>query len=296
LYQLEGNPKWPDISSKVNRALLMRQKGRMLPLFLTAEFFFAAGSFGIEGDKDPIAISSAPQAHFSAARLLGTLACALGSIFLFFVSVFLEPPPHEDGRRAVRASLLGPLLCLSHNVVLTQLVYAVFSLVAELSLVSEPVVGLLAFCHSAAAAIFVASATAAIFYVMCLRSDREWQMWVDSFEKAKAGVTEIELILHAGPICLAVFDAFVVKDVRMLRHFQPNFWCLGALALLCTNLYIGFCHVHAFLGGGSAYLYPFMKHIAGYRTWAAFLMISVTVMTFLCALFSAMLWVRSFVG
>jgi len=258
---------------------------------------FAISCYGGKRESDLISKLGAahPIATLSVMRVAGSLVCVLGGVFLFFVSVFLEPPPHEEGRLAVRASMFGLALCLAHNVILAQLVCSIFGLVAELSMATEPVGWLLAFSYASPSALCATTSALAVMFWIRIKDDREWLEWLEPFERANTGAVEMQYLLHLGPFCLAWLDAFVFKDGRMLAHCLPDFWSMSALILFVANIYFALCQSHSLLSGG-CYLYPFMKRHKGSIEWVSFLVCCVAVMSALCALFYGFIWVRTYVA
>lgn len=289
MYQLDDNPKWPDISSKITRALLMRQKGRMLPAVLSIEVILAIVMFS--GTNAPeLAWGVLPS--MSPIRLLGGTLCVAGSLLLFWVSVFLEPPPSEEGRKAIRASLAGPLMCLKTNVVIALLVHSSFGLVAETTLASGPVEWLLAYSYMTVCGICVASSTSMIFFLGFVQVDREWNKWAEPFRKASAGIDQIELLLYVGPFALSMVDLFLVKESGLLLRFLPEYWGLSAFFVLCANSFFGLCHAHSLLSGG-CYLHPWMKDLYEFKAGGRFLVTLVTSLTILCGLFRKLIVLRA---
>mmetsp|Transcript_83444 Transcript_83444/g.174623 ORF Transcript_83444/g.174623 Transcript_83444/m.174623 type:complete len:333 (+) Transcript_83444:85-1083(+) len=274
LYQLDNNPKWPTLEAKVSRTLIMRQKGRMLPIFLTIQFLLAT-SYGNSDNLDKSHFEALAGLSTSLVRIGGAIISLLVSAALFFASVFLEPPPDEDGRYAVRATIFGPLLCLPHCVVLAQLVASIFALVAELSLATgDPVTWLLCYSHASVAPLCIASAALAAYFLLCVKDDIRWLKWLDPFARLDTGAVEIEFLLHLIPAVLAFFD-ILMKDPRLMAACLPNFAKTTAVFGLGVNGYFAMCQSHAVISG--CHYYPNLRDMKGTMDWVKLLSVSVGV-------------------
>nr|ABI14337.1 unknown [Pfiesteria piscicida] len=294
MYDLHGNPKWPDITAQLNRALLMRQKGRMLPLFFCIELFMAMTFYSgdIEAELMSKLKTVPPTLSFSAVRLAGAVLCLAGTAFLFFVSVFLEPPPDEDARLAVRATVVGPLLFLAHDVIVIQLVVAVCNVAAEISLAYAPIGWLVVFANASPLAVCSLCAACGILFWLQIKDDRQWMRWLEPLERAGTGAVEIEYLLHLGPFFLAWADVFVFKDTRMMVDYAPSMSNVVILLLVGTNLYVCLCHCHSLISGGH-HLYPFLRRIHSTRDWVWFMVPAIIVINIVVFMLFAFVRLRS---
>lgn len=292
MHYFEDNPKWPDLPAKLTRTLIMRQKARMLPVFLGVLWLLAVSYYGLadkKGDgleKTELGNVTTKHSTFTLSwfRIAGSFMSVLASLFLFYASVFLEPPPSPESRTAVQASVVGPLLLLAHDVILAQLVCNIFGFVGELTMVAnDPVTWLTDFAHAASPAMCAATATLGLLFWFCIRTDREWLQPMESLARANTGVVELQHLLHVGPFTIAWLDTFAVRDTRMLCENLPSFYRMAALLLLCGNCYFALCHVHAYLTEG-CYVYPFIRHVKTFKIGKIFLLSFAAGVTTLCAI------------
>jgi len=265
---------------------MMQRKGRTLPVVLTVEVLLAVVMY----NGTDVAFSGLPaMSMFRLTCAVCITACSLG---LFCASVFLEPPPPEEGRRAIRATAVGHLMCLKTDVVIAQLVHSTFSLVAEMSLGSDPAAWLIGYSYASVTALVVAASSSVAFFFVCVKEDPEWRQWSEPMRKAGAGIDQLELLLALGPLALSLADLVFVKEGSLLVRFLPEFWPMAALCVLCVNAFYGLCHTHSLLTGG-CYLHSWMNSLYGFRAGSRFLVKAVTGLFVVCKIVRNVIIARS---